>query len=476
MVVVAATLIYFGSAYFKTNKSINSLAVLPLANASNDPNTEYLSDGITESIINSLSQLPNLKVMARTTVFRYKGKETDAQKVGKELGVEAVLTGKVLQRGDTLVIQADLVRVSDGSQLWGEQYTRKMSDIFAVQGEIAKEISERLQLRLTGPEQARLTKHSTENAEAYELYLKGYHYVYKFDEEDIKKGIEYFKQAIEKDPNYAPAYAGLAEAYFQSTGYMNPAEAAPKAKEAAQRALAIDPTVADGHYALALVSLNERDWLTAERELQQAIKLKPSYALAYDWYGWTLAMMGRFDESFVQFKRGLEVDPLSLPINADLGQSYYWARRYDQSVEQLRKTLELDPSFTPTICNLAMTYAAQGQYQQAVAELNKVKDLEHDPINLGVLGYVYAKWGKKREAQQILDELKERSKSSYIPPQPFWQIYVGLGEKDPAFEWLLKDCHTAGSGDGNIKVDPMFDDLRSDPRFADALRCAGFTP
>ena len=181
---------------------------------------------------------------------------------------------------------------------------------------------------------------------------------------------------------------------------MNPAEAGPKAKEAAQRALAIDPTVADAHYALALVSLNERDWPTAESEFQQAIKLKPGYALAYDWYAWILAMMGRFDESFVQFKRGLEVDPLSLPINADLGQSYYWARRYDQSVEQLRKTLELDPSFTPTIHNLAMTYAAQGQYQQAVAELNKVKDLEHDPFNFGTLGYVYAKWGKKREARQ----------------------------------------------------------------------------
>jgi Tfp pilus assembly protein PilF len=346
-----------------------------------------------------------------------------------------------------------------------------------VQSEIAKEISDKLRLRLTGVEQQRLTKHSTENAEAYQFYLKGYHYLYKFTDEDIKKSLEHFQQAIEKDSNYAPAYAGLAEAYVIGTLNMNPAEVGPKAKAAAQRALAIDPTLADAHYAMALVSFRyEKDWLTAEKEFQQAIMLKPSYAMAYDWYGYILAMEGRFEQALAEYQRGLETDPLSANINTDIGTCYYWSHRYDQAAEQLQKTLELDPTFPPAINYRAATYAAKGQYAEALGVLDKFKTSQGIFIASSLTGYIYAKWGKKAEALRIINELNEQSKSSYVLPESFAYIYAGLGEKDQAIMWLQKSCHQSSLYLQSIKVEPMFDELRSDPRFPDLVRCVGLTP
>jgi eukaryotic-like serine/threonine-protein kinase len=457
--------------------AIESIAVLPFENQSHDPDSDYLSDGITESIINSLSQLPNLKVMARTTVFQYQGKETDAQKVGKQLGVAAVLTGKVLKQGDVLVIQADLVRVSDGSEIWGDKYTRKFADILALQSELAKEISEKLRLQLSGAERQRLAKQQTGNTEAYELYLRGYHSLSKFTDEGIRKSLDYFQQAIDKDPGYAPAYAGLAEAYLDSTSTMDPAEASLKAKQAAQKAIALDPSLADAHYALALVSFQyDLDWPAGEREFQQAIKLKPNYALAYDWYGFFLAMLGRFDEAHAQFKRGLEIDPLSLPLNADLGTCYYLERQYNRAIEQFRKTLELDPAFPPAIQFLAETYAAMGQYDKAIEELQPMMATPSSAFgSRGFLGYVYARSGRKAEAERVLAQLQDEAKAKNLPADELALVYTGLGDKDKAFQAWRSSCRKIGTIQA-IKVDPIFDDLRSDPRFPDLVRCVGLTP
>jgi eukaryotic-like serine/threonine-protein kinase len=458
------------------NPAIESIAVLPFRNESKDSDTDYLSDGITESLINSLSRLPHLKVMARTTIFRYRDRDSDAQRAGRELGVAAVLTGKVLKQGDALVIQADLVRVSDGTEIWGEKYQRRLADIFAIQAELSQEISDRLRLHLSGAEREELTKHPTDNPEAYELYLKGYHSLYKFTDEGIKKSLDHFQQAIDKDSRYATAYAGLAEAYLVSTAIMDAAEASLKAKQAAQKAITLDASLAEAHYALALVSFEfDLDWPGAEREFQQAIKLKPNYALAYDWYGYYLGMLGRFDEAHVQLRHGLEIDPLSLPINTDLGTVCYWQRRYDQALEQLRKTSELDPAFPPMLQFRAETYAAMGRYAEALQEFEQIKASTTTFSTEGFIGYVYAKWGKKAEAERVLNALQGRAKKGFVAPDALAIVYTGLGEKDKAFQAWQSSCRKVGALQA-VKVEPIFDDLRSDPRFADLVRCVGLTP
>jgi eukaryotic-like serine/threonine-protein kinase len=465
--------------YLRARKSeapIESIAVLPFQNQSKEPETDYLSDGVTESIINSLSQLPQLKVMARTTVFQYRGRDHDVQKVGKELGVEAILTGTLSKQVDTLVIQVDLVRVADGSEIWGEKYTRKLADIFAVQSELANEISGKLQLHLSGAEQQRLKRQATGNPEAYELYLKGYHSLLKFTDEGIRKSRDYFQQAIDKDPSYAPAYAGLAEAYLDSTSTMDPGEASLKAKQAAQKAMALDPSLADAHYALALVSFQyDLDWPAAEREFKQAISLKPNYALAYDWYGFYLGMLGRFDEAHAQFKRGLEIDPLSLPLNADLATCYYWERRYDQAIEHFRKTLDLAPDFPPAIQFLAQTYAAMGRYDKALEEFEKLKSSTTTFSTQGFVGYVYAKSGRRKDAEQLLAKLQDEAKAKNLPADELAMIYTGLGDKEKAFQSWRLSCRKIGLVQ-SIKVEPMFDELRSDPRYPDLVRCVGLSP
>ncbi len=318
---VIAAVAVFSYFYLHSSKAtIDSIAVLPFDNQNHDPDTEYLSDGLTESIINSLTQLPNLKVIARSSVFHYKGKETDPMAVGKELGVRAVLTGRIMQRGDSLKISVELVDVRDNKQLWGEQYERKVSDLLSVQREIAKEISSNLRLKLSGAEQTRVTKHYTENAEAYQLYLKGRYFWNKRTGEALKKSIEYFNQAIEKDPSYALAYAGLADAYVLLSPYSagSPQESYPKAKAAAKRSLELDETLAEAHSSLAQ-ALVLYDWNLPEsnREFQRAIELNPNYATAHHWYGYgNLVTMERFDEAIAEMKRAQELDPLSLIINA----------------------------------------------------------------------------------------------------------------------------------------------------------------
>ncbi len=460
-----------------TEVAIESIAVLPFVNQSHDPESEYLSDGLTESIINSLTQLPNLRVIARSSVFRYKGRETDPLAVGHELGVRAVLVGRILQRGDQLTISTELVDVRDNKQLWGEQYERKMSDILNVQRDIAQEISSNLRTRISGAEQARVTKRYTDNPEAYQLYLKGRYFWNKRTGDDLKKSIEYFNQAIERDPNYALAYAGLADAYNLLPNYSvsSPQDSYPKAKEAARHALVIDDTLAEAHTSLAEV-LFQYDWNLAEsnREFQRAIELNPNYPTAHHWYAsQNLLVMKRFDEAIAEMKHAQQLDPLSLVINTDLGTTYILSRRNDEAIEQMRKTVEIDPNFYYAHWVLGEAYALKGLYQEALSEYQKARALNDDPNVLAVLGHAYAMSGKRDEALKIVDQMKEMAKHRYVSPYNFVWVYIALGDNDQAFQWLERDYEDRDQAIMYLNVDPFSDPLRSDPRFAEFVRKVG---
>jgi TolB-like protein/Tfp pilus assembly protein PilF len=475
---IAAGFAYFYFARSNTT-AIDSIAVLPFVNANADPDTDWLSDGITESLINKLSQLPRLRVMARTTVFRYKGREADPQKVGHELGVGSALTGRVLQRGDTLVIQADLVDVATGAQLWGERYNRRVSDIFSVQEEIANQISSTLRLRLSGDDQKRLTKRYTDNTEAYQLYLKGRYYWNKRTEETIKRGIDYFQQAIDKDPNYALAYAGLADSYvvLQYYSRLAPQELQLKAKDAARKALELDDTLAEAHNSLGSVFW-DHDWdiARAEEEFKRAIDLNPNYASAYQWYSTLLSQSRRHEEAITTAKRALDLDPFSLIVNSETGVVYRYARRYDQAINQLQKTIEMDSNFAPAHTTLGLVYLEKGQHKEAIAELRKAIDLSRDDQMLAALGYAYAVTGQKGEAKALLNEMIERSRRGGVSAFQVAIIHTGLGDKDQAFEWLEKAYQQHSGWLSVLAVEPRFDSLREDPRFQDLERRVGLTP
>jgi serine/threonine protein kinase/Tfp pilus assembly protein PilF len=453
-------------------ETIDSVAVLPFVNASADPNTEYLSDGITESLINSLSQLPHLKVMSRDSAFMYKGKNTDARTVGQALGVRAVFKGRVMQRGDNLDISAELVDARDNSHIWGQQYSRKSSDIFALQGELAKEMTSMLRLRLTGDDEKRIAKTPTVNREAYQDYLEGRFWWNKRNKEGSYKAIEHFQQAIAHDPSYALAYAGLADCYsgLPFNASVAPKDVIPKAKEAAQRALEIDDTLAEPHASLGFIrTMYDWNWQGAEKEFQRAIELNPNYAIAHRWYALNLEYTGRVEEAIVEDKRALELDPLSLPINAYFGLTFYDARHYDQTIEQEKKTIELDPNFIVAHNFLALAYLQKSMGNEATAELEKALVISPgDPMSLGELGRAYALGGKRAEAQKTLDKLNQLSKQKFVPAMARAVVEVGLGEKDKAFEWLEKAYEERFVI--QTKPDPQFDPLRSDPRFADLLR------
>ncbi len=462
-------------------ETIDSLAVLPFVNASADPNTEYLSDGITESLINSLSQLPHLKVMSRDSAFMYKGKDTDARTVGQALGVRAVFKGRVMQRGDDLEISAELVDARDNSHIWGQQYSRKSSDIFALQGELAKEMTSMLRMRLTGEDEKRMAKSYTVNPEAYQAYLKGRYWWNKRTEEGLNKGIEYFRQAIEKDPTYAVAYAGLADCYSSLAEYniVLPKEAFPRANEAALKALEIDDTLAEAHTSLAKIkTVYDWDRSGADREFRRAIELNPSYATAHQWYGEALGQMGRLNEAVAQYKRALELDPLSLVINRNMGFIFIVEREYDQAIEQERKTLEIEPNFGGARYLLGQAYILKSLYKEAIAEAEKDVLISPRSVDaLSWLGYTYAVAGGRAEALKVIDKLTQLSKQMHVPPSYMAAIHVGLVEKDKAFEWLEKGYEERSIGFGfGINPDPIWDPLRSDPRFADLLRRMNLQP
>ena len=466
--------------FLNRNKTINSLAVLPFVNATADPNTEYLSDGITESLINNLSRLPQMKIMSRSSVFRYKGKETDVQTIGRELGVEAVLTGRVMQRNDELSISIELVDARDNSHIWGEQYNRKLSDILAVQEAISREVSAKLRVRLTGEEQKRLSKPATENPEAYQLYLKGRYYLSKRTDEGLKKAIEYFNQTIEKDPSYALAYSGLADSnmYIMRLGFLHdlsPREAYLRAKSAATQALENDDNLAEAHTSLAVVKMEyEWDWAASEREFKRALELNPNEAEAHHQYSHYLTAVGRTHESLVESLRALELDPLSLPLNAHLAWHYVYARQYDQAIEQCRRTIEMDANYPQAHDFLGGAYEQKGMYEEAFTEVQKAISLSGDSVHIRAeLGHAYAVAGKGGEALKIMDELKGLSKETYVSPYDVAAIYVGLGQKDQAFDWLEKAYQERSDWLRYLKVDPRIDPLRSDLRFPDLVRRVG---
>jgi TolB-like protein/DNA-binding winged helix-turn-helix (wHTH) protein/Tfp pilus assembly protein PilF len=463
-------------------ETIDSVAVLPFVNASADPNAEYLSDGITESLINSLSQLPNLKVKSRDSVFRYKGKGTDPFDVGRQLGVRAVFEGRITQHGDVLAISAELIDTRNDNHIWGQQYNRKTKDIFILQEEIAKEMTTALRLRLTGEDKKRLARSYTANTEAYQNYLKGRYFWNKRSENGLNKGIEYFQKAIAEDSKYALAYGGLSDCYMLLPvyGFSSPKESLPKAKEAALKSLEIDDTLAEGRTTLASIKgAYDWDWLGAERDFQQAIDSSPRYATARQWYGDVLATMGRQEEAVANYKRALDLEPLSLVVNMSLGQAYYHAREYDSAIEQLQKTLELDPNFATAREYLGLAYLQKSRFKESILEFEKSLQISPDsPDAIWKLGYAYGVTGRTVQALQVLERLNELSKRRYVPAEAVACIYVGLGEREMAFEWLEKgyDARSIGLGGIDLKVNPVFDSLRSDPRFTDILRRINLQP
>jgi len=462
-------------------ETIDSLAVLPFVNANADPNTEYLSDGLTESLINSLSQMPNLKVMSRDSAFRFKGKETDPQTVGRELNVRAIFKGKVTQRGDTLNISAELINARDGSHIWGQQYDRKLADMVTLREEIAREMASALRMRLTGAEEKSLTKSYTANPDAYQDYLKGRYWWNKSTEEGFNKGIDYFQQAIARDPTYALAYSGLADCYssLADFGLVPAKEGYLRAKDAALKAVELDDTLAEAHGSLALIkSSYDWDWSGADKEIRRAIELNPSYADAHRLHAEVLWQTGRLNEAIAESKGNLELDPISLGNNVDLGVEYFLARQYDQVIAQERKVLELDPNYIDAYYFRGIAYLKKSMYKEGKADLERgVAIAPASEVALTGLGYGYAVTGRRAEAHGVLDKLNELSKQKYVSPIWRVKIYAGLVEKDKAFEWLEKayEDHSIVSV-GYIKTNPMFDPLRSDPRFADLLRRTNLQP
>jgi len=464
---------YFGG---KDPRQINSLAVLPFVNVGADPEMEYLCDGVTESLINRLSQLPGLKVMSRGAVFRYKGREVDARAVGRELGVDAALTSRITRRGDELLINVDLVDTEDNSQIWGERYRRRRSGAVAEE-EIAREISVKLRPQLAPVEQERLAKPYAANTEAYHLYLQGRKIWNKRRHDEYPKAIAYFNQAIEKDPACAPAYAGLADCYVLGAGASSGAEAFSKAKAAALKALEIDETLAEAHASLGLVKMFY-DWnpAAAETEFKRAIALNPSYASAYQWYADCLTVMGRAGEALAQMEQAREVDPVSLSIIRDTGRIYYYTRRYDEAAAQCRHALDLDSQFYPALVTLGDTLVQKKMYQEAIANYQNAVDLSRGMgLMKALLARAYAVSGKREEAQKRLDELLAMSRKRPIPAYDVAVVYLGMGMKKEALEWLEKAYQERSYRLIFIGIDPLFDPLRGDARFAVLLRNIGLS-
>jgi TolB-like protein/Tfp pilus assembly protein PilF len=454
-----------------------SLAVLPFVNATGDPETEYLSDGISESIINLLSQLPNLRVIPRTSAFRYKGRETDLKTVARDLKVCTVLTGRVVQRGDRLIVQTELVDVVNDAQLWGGQFNRKLEDIFEVQEELARQISENLQLRLTPEDEKRLSKRSTQNRDAYQLLLKAEYHMNKWTPEGLQRGMAYARQAIEADPTYAEAYAAVSAVYvgLGLFGFLPPAEAFPKAKGAALKALESDDTLAEAHTTLATVRLYyEWDWSGAEQACKRAIELNPNFAWAHSVWSDLLVIMGRHEEAMAEAQLGVELDPLSALLNVKLGHKLYWRCDYDRALEQLQKALELDPNFVFTHMILARVYAGKGMYERSLATCEKLVSLcGGSPSSRALPSLILAMAGKADEAKKILSELKKHLKLDPLSLICLAETHSVMGEKTEAFEFLEAAYQERNGVLPFLGVLPALDNIRSDPRFADLLRRLG---
>ena len=452
-------------------RPIDSIAVLPFANQSNNPDAEYLSEGLTESLINNLSQSPNLKVMSRNSVFRYKGQEANARTVGRQLGVHGVVTGRIVLRSDTISIIINLIDTRDDTQVWGEQYDRAMSELPTLQKEIAREVSEKLQHRLSGEAERRVTRRYGDNAEAYQLYLKGRFYWSKRTEDGLKKGVAHFNEALEKDPSYALAYAGLADCYallYEYSAVPTP-ELYSKAKAAAIRALEIDDSLAEAHTSLAAAYEYEWNWAEAEVEYERAIELNPNYETAHHWYSAYLISRKRFEEAVREARRASDLDPLSLIINTALGRALNSAGQHDAAIEQLRKTLDLDANFAEAHFQLALAYEGKGSYGEAIREFEKFRELSGDQSAKAWIARVHAESGNKELARKQLDEVFAAAKPGEPAPYTIATIYAALGDKDRAFEWLEKVIEQRSYYVVFLNSDYALRGLRDDPRFLGLL-------
>ena len=462
------------------DKTIDSIAVLPFIDTANDPNLEYLSDGITESLIDNLSQLPTLRVAARSAVFRYKGKDADPQQAGHELHVSAVLSGRLTRVGETLSVHAELTNVNEGSQIWGGQYTQKNTDVFTLQEELAREISEKLRLQLTGDEKQRLAKRYTTNGEAYELYLKGRYYWNKRTSEGFVQARDYFQQSIDKDPTYALAYAGLADAYAQ-LGFFNvapPREVMPKAKAAAMKALEIDGQLGAAYLPLGYVAYSyDFDWAAAKTDFEKALELNKTYARAHTFYPLYLSSLGQSQEAIDVARSALATDPGSAAFSHNVAVQMYLARRYDDSIEQSRETLRIVPNFVQAYAVMAQSYAAESMLKEALDANAQHIELSHNwPFARAIDGYLRARLGDRKSALKRINELTEMSKTGYVPALTFAVVYVGLGDKDHTFEWLSKAYEERFTRLAYIRQEGFWDPLRSDPRYAELIRKMGFPP
>jgi eukaryotic-like serine/threonine-protein kinase len=472
-------IVFAVSAYFiasrKSKTAIDSIAVLPFQNASGDPNSEYLSDGISEALINSLTDLQQLRVVARTTAFRYKGKDADPQQVGRELNVRSVLTGRVQQMGDKLNIQVDLVDASTGAQLWGEEYERQVSDVLSIKQAIAREVTDKLRLKLSGEQQQRLTKRDTTSAEAYQFYLRGRYYWNKRTAENLKKAVQEFQQAIDRDPNYTLGYVGVADSYLLLQQYAGtPAnETLPQAKAAVDRALQIDATLAEVHASLAVVNERLYRWSEAEAEFRRAITLNPNYATAHHWFALNHLTRRQFDDALSEMRRAQELDPFSPIIGSTLGMVYLLKNELDSAREQCRRVIELEPNFPSAHLYLGWSYLKLGRNEEATAELEKAVVLSgRASFYLEDLGYLYAVSGRRKEAAAILKELHDKNAQGESSFESLAAVNAGLGDNDQVFALLEKGLEAREDLTSVIWWFD-YDTVRGDPRYADLLRRMG---
>ncbi|MGC2247695.1 MAG: protein kinase [Terriglobales bacterium] len=481
ILILAAAVGFFVYRSQSGQKEISSIAVLPFVNASNDPNSEYLSDGLTEGLIDSLSQIPNLAVMSRSSVFHYKGKDVDPRQVARDLKIEGVVTGRIVQHGDQLIISAELIDARNNHNLWGEQYDRKVSDVLAIQDDITRAISSRLRERLSetsGGATKQAVKGGTSDPEAYQLYLKGRYYWEKRTPETLDKSCDYFNQAIEKDPNYALAYLGLADYYDVIPDYapVPSSEAAPKARAAAQKALALDDSLAEAHAVLADSFATQWEWSAAEQEFKRALELNPNSANTHKLYWLYLSSQGRHDDALAEIKTAIRLDPLNLKYNDNLGQEYSTGRQYDLAMEQFKKVIDMDPSFSSVHGDLGGMYLDTGKYDLWLQESETQYSLSHQSEYEAVfkdVGKVYARSGIQQALHEWVAQMIELSKRRYEDPALIGYIYAKAGDKDQAFAWLEKGLQEKSDGIQYLKTNHMADSLHSDPRYADMLKRMG---
>jgi TolB-like protein/Tfp pilus assembly protein PilF len=459
---------------------IQSLVVLPLENLSNDPEQEYFADGMTDQLITNLAQISALKVISRTSAMRYKGTKKSLPEIARELHVDAVVEGAVMWVGGRVRISAQLIEAPTDYHLWAASYERDLRDVLSMQEEVTRAIASEIRVNLSAQEQARLASTRPIDPEAYRLYLKGRYYWNKRSLEGFQKAIEYFQQATAKDPAYALAYVGLADTYtyFSFFDVVPPREAMPKAKAAAARALEIDNRLGEAHVSLGYVSyMYDWDWPAAGKHFEQALTLNPAYSRAHTFYPFYLSSLGRSEEALAVAKRSLDLDPASPAVNHSLAVQFYFARQFDQAIEQAHKTLELDPNFAISYELLGEVYVSRGMYREGLSELEKYSALSRGrAMSLALLGYAHARLGERSQALRMLEQLEATSKERYTPALSFAVVYAGLGEKDQAFAWLEKAYGERTSRLGYLKVEPLWDPLRPDPRFADLVRRIGLPP